>query len=112
MSWDRRPSVHEPIGSDRRPPFVAGVIASWVFLLLGGLVLAVTWDADGDPGTENLPAVVLTADERHTSHAERGARRGDALAAARPADGRWIPRWLRTVGELLWRPTASPARGP
>lgn len=99
-----------PKGRSRSSWFVF----AWTLVLLGGLLVASVWDADGNPRTDNLPAVTLTTETPSCDHEHVAA------SSSHPATERAVPRRRRILSAALsrltrpqrWRPLAVPARGP
>jgi hypothetical protein len=91
-----------------RPP------RTWmVLLLLGGLLLATSWDADGNPNTDNLPQIALQTGIQVEADVEvrvedSSGETSDTLTFF----ARVIAQRLRILREWIWRPVALPARGP
>jgi hypothetical protein len=82
-------------------------------LLLLGLFVAVAWDADGNPATDNLPHAVLTGDlasAQASDTVDDEARRDDPPRRPWPPR-RWRHRWQATR-EANWRSIAISERGP
>ncbi|HUY23365.1 MAG TPA: hypothetical protein VMV22_13595 [Acidimicrobiales bacterium] len=86
----------------------------WTVFLVAGLLLAIAWDGDGDPTTENLPPATVTLAARVVRAADEqtdGDGGDDSAARAdRPARR---PRHRR-VGVRARRTdrVALPSRGP
>jgi len=84
-----------------------------LFVFVGGLLLAVAWDADGNPNTDNLPQACLTTVATDTVKADVDPQMNQSStphvhrACLHPASTR-----TRAIRELLWGKVAAPARGP
>jgi len=82
-------------------------------LVVCALLLAVAWDADGDPFTENLPHAVSCEGVRV---AEGPLEAAEDTGGAPPAHRPWSPwrrrRAWRRSRETAWRSIAVPERGP
>ena len=82
-------------------------------LLALSTVLAFSWDADGNPNTDNLPMAVLAVAD---GAAEEVAGDRRATPVPRPPARPWRMRRLRSLWSPwrldLWRATAAPPRGP
>lgn len=84
-----------------------------LMFLLGSLLLATAWDADGNPNTDNLPQMVLTIEAGTVvgaeAHVEEG---GEKTFARRSRPFSWLHRQPIMGRERRWRPLAVPRRGP
>ncbi|HLX88808.1 MAG TPA: hypothetical protein VKR22_10195 [Acidimicrobiales bacterium] len=83
-------------------------------LFLCSLLAAVSWDADGDPATDNVPAVTLVASTPTVDHDDAEALEGTVVGSHG-----WRPSWARRrlarrAGSrpARWRHLAALARGP
>ncbi len=56
-----------------------------LMLFISGLLLATAWDADGNPNTDNLPQIALTADTRDETRLSDQAP--DTVDSDEPEDG-------------------------
>jgi len=94
------------------PPRRCGARVLQILMALS-MVLAFSWDADGNPNTENLPLVVLTTSDDAVD--EVAGFRHDSPTSV-PRTRPWCTRWLRSIRSTwrldLWRATAAPERGP
>jgi len=105
-----RPARARRLGPRRSRRHGAGTLQ---LLLALSLVLAFAWDFDGNPDTENLPLVVLTAPDGAVGQVAE-TRCGDPVARARGRlrrARRLRPVW-GTSRVALWRAIAAPKRGP
>ena len=87
-------------------------------LVVCTLLLAVAWDADGNPRTDNLPHAVRTEaveDAEGTCEAGEGAT-GKGPRGGGPARLWWSPRRFRRSWrpspETAWRTVGVSQRGP
>ena len=92
-----------------------GLAVIWPLLLVAGLIVYNTVDADGDPLTANGPPIVLTSEvttavatDAGVTGAERAVVVGEGgVRRLRQRVSRWACR-----ARSLWRPQARPIRGP
>ncbi len=86
----------------------------WVILVIGGLLVAVAWDADGNPNTDNLPQIALqtAAPTEADIDVEVEAEHGGSTDAPRGFFLCHFAQRARAVREWMWRTVALPARGP
>ena len=82
-------------------------------LLAIGLLLAIAWDADGNPTTDNLPHAVLArgVDSADAAVEIDDTTGSDALPRQPWSLRRWRQRWV-AARESSWRSVAIPERGP
>ena len=82
-------------------------------LLTVCLLSAASWDADGNPATDNLPPIVLTKDidAHETRHGFEVTDDTEPLTEHRLSGRRRCRRgWAER--ESAWRTVAAPQRGP
>jgi len=87
----------------------------WALLLVAGLLVFNTVDADGDPLTANGPPVVLAAEAVGPVESEAEMAGTDAADVVRARTGRGLRRFVAAGARrvpTLWHPLARPIRGP
>jgi hypothetical protein len=84
-----------------------------IILLTATTLLALSWDGDGNPSTDNLPQTVLAPKTPTASDADNQARTSDDTTPAignrrrgrKPMLSFVVPRWRRLIAVI-------PPRGP
>lgn len=101
-------------GVCRRSESWAWLRALSLIFFLAGLLLAATWDADGNANTDNLPQATFTIESRSVQNTAEASDStdgdGSPLLIRRPLRRpRPLQRFLR---EWIWRFVAVRSRGP
>lgn len=110
---------HQPAGDGDMGGSRSGRERAWpsallLVVFLSSLLLAIAWDVDGDPTTDNLPAATLTISPR-TVCAVDAESDGTAEGTSDPRPSR---RWRlgrrrqHFLRDWIWQFVAIPSRGP